>query len=58
MSNFRLSDLVGSIGEAIHIDELDQRLEMGIWFFDTHEGTSASCGAGDYSGSHGDPSNP
>lgn len=27
------------------IEELDTRLEMGIWIFDTHDGTTASCGA-------------
>ena len=36
------------MGAAIMVEELDQRLEMGIWIFDTHDGTTASCGAGCY----------
>ncbi len=27
------------------IEELDTRLEMGVWIFDTHDGTTFSCGA-------------
>lgn len=30
--------------EETKIEELDTRLEMGIWIFDTHDGTTASCG--------------
>lgn len=43
-----LEQFESEMGEAIAVEALDQRLEMGIWIFDTHDGTTASCGAGCY----------
>lgn len=32
------------VDAEVMIEELDTRLEMGLWIFDTHDGETASCG--------------
>lgn len=37
-------DLEKSFGTAIDFEEVEQRLELGVWVFDTHDGETSCCG--------------
>lgn len=58
MQKMNVEQLSADMGDAIRVEELDRRLEMGIWIFNTHDGTTACCGAGNSSESTPNPDLP
>jgi hypothetical protein len=48
MNRLNVTDLEDGLGDSLKIECLDRRLEMGVWFFNTHGGETECCGAGNY----------
>jgi hypothetical protein len=42
--DFTVASLDEAFGAAMDFEEVEQRLELGLWLFDTHGGDTACCG--------------
>jgi hypothetical protein len=42
--NPNIAALDEALGAAMDFEEVERRLELGVWIFDTHDGETACCG--------------
>jgi hypothetical protein len=42
--DINVAALEENLGTAMDFEEVEQRLELGLWLFDTHDGETLCCG--------------